>query len=73
MAKSPLKAVQRKVMTRSAVYDVYIISTGDHVAKMSFFSDTSCYRFTLDNYPHNHSKMYGTLKACLAAIEKEVL
>jgi len=73
MAKSPLKAIARPPSTRGTVYDVYIVATDQHVARVSFFRETSCYRFTLDNYPHNHSKMFGTLKACLAAIEKEVL
>lgn len=72
MAKPALKAVKRGG-SRGGTYDVLIASTGQHVATVSFFKSSSSFRFTLDNYPHHHSKMFGTMKATLDAIEKEVL
>lgn len=72
MAKPALKAVQRGGQ-RDGMYDVYITHNNQHVATVSFFKSSSSFRFTLDNYPHHHSKMFGTMKATLAAIEKEVL
>lgn len=52
-------------------YHVYL--DGQHVAEVNKHSTGSGWRFRLDNYSHHHSKQYGTLKACLAALEKEVL
>lgn len=72
MAKSALKAIQRGGQ-HDGVYDVYIARTGQHVAKISYFKSSSSFRFTLDNCPHHHSKMFGTMKSTLDAIEKEVL
>ena len=52
--------------------DVYIRSTGQHVAKLYRDSGHSTYRYRLDNYPHRTSKSLS-LEECLNRIEKEVL
>ena len=54
-------------------YNVHLASTGELVAKVNQFPGSDSWRFTLVNYPQNHSKMFGTLKAALVGIEKEVL
>lgn len=53
-------------------YHVHLASNGQHVATVNGDGQDG-FRFVLDNYPHHHSKQYGTLKACLTALEGEVL
>lgn len=54
-------------------YDVHLKSTGELVASVNQFPVGGGWRFNLVNYPHNHSKLFGTLATALIAIEKEVL
>lgn len=42
-------------------------------AELFKMRNADSWRFILSNYPQNHSKMYGSAKAALAAIEREVL
>ena len=53
-------------------YHVHLLN-GQHVAEVSEFRVGGGWRFKLDNYSHSHSKLFGTLKACLAGLEDEVL
>jgi hypothetical protein len=71
MAKSRLKLIEKPGMQRGKQYDVYL--DGKVVAILSEQPGSDAFRFRLVNYPHNHSKMYGTERAALAAIEREVL
>lgn len=68
------RLVENKYHQKSRpAYDVYLKSTGELVANVNQFGVGGGWRFNLANYPHNHSKVYGSLNTALVGIEKEVL